>query len=141
MVSTNKDAVAIEGVRELARMIGKIDPKLRKELGQRNKAIGQEIIDDASPSPLAVGMGTGSVPRASATTNVLRIMMGGSHRTGPPEKRNLQQWGPRFKDRDVKRPYIRRSAEENVPGIEQKYLKALLEVAHKAGFDTKRNLT
>jgi hypothetical protein len=131
----NSDAVKIEGVRELVRAIGKIKPGLRKELGQRNKAIGQGIIDKAFPKPESVGRGAGSKPRASATTSVLRIIAGGSHRT-----RNVQQWGRQPVSREgVKRPYIRRSAEQDMPAIEKEYLDALLDVARKAGFDTERH--
>lgn len=130
--STNKDAVAVEGVRELTRMLGKIDPGLGKELGQRNKEIGQSIIDRAYPKPEKVGEGTGAMPRASATKNVLRIMAG-----YPSRQHEVQQWGRRPKSRDgVDRPYIRRSAEDQMPDIQKKYLDALLEVASKAGFET-----
>jgi hypothetical protein len=130
--STNKDAVAIEGVRELVRALGRIDPALRKELGQRNKAIGQSIIDKAYPKPEKVGEGTGAMPRASATTNVLRIMAGHTSRT-----KEVQQWGKRPKSRDgVERPYIRRSAEEQVPDATKQYLDAVLDIARKAGFET-----
>jgi hypothetical protein len=124
----------VEGVRELVRAIGKIDPKLRKELGQRNKAIGQRIIDKAFPKPEAVGAGAGAKPRASATTNVLRIMAGTKART-----RQVQQWGRVQVPRDgIKRPYIRRSAEEDMPQIEADYMDALLDSARKAGFETKK---
>lgn len=130
--NSNANAYKIEGVRELVRAIGKIDPALRKELGQRNKAIGQRIIDKAFPKPEAVGAGAGAKPRASATTNVLRIIAGGSHRT-----RRVQVWGRRPVPRDgVKRPYIRRSAETDMPQIEKEYMDALLDVARKAGLET-----
>lgn len=133
--NSNADAVQIEGVRELVRAIGKIDPALRKELGQRNKAIGQRIIDRAFPKPTPVGEGAGAMPRASATTNVLRLIAGTSSRT-----RAVQQWGKRPKPRDgVKRPFLRRSAEDQSPAIEKEYLDALLGVARKAGFDTERH--
>lgn len=130
---TDRFGVKIDGVRELVRAIGKIDPKLRKELGQRNKAIGQRIIDKAFPKPESVGAGEGAKPRASATANVLRIIAGSSHR-----KLRVQQWGRRTVSRDVKRPYIRRSAEQDMPAIEKDYLDALLDVARSAGFETKR---
>ncbi len=124
--------VHVEGIPELVKAIGKIDPALRKELGQRNKAIGQRIIDKAFPKPESVGAGSGAKPRASATTNVLRIMAGGSHRD-----RAVQQWGKRVVSREgVKRPYIRRSAEEDMPHIEKEYLDALMDVARKAGLRT-----
>jgi hypothetical protein len=112
----NADAVRVDGVRELVRAIGRVEPGLRKELGQRNKAIGQRIIDQAYPKP----------------TNVLRIIAGGSSRTRP-----VQQWGRRPADRGgVKRPYIRRSAEQQMPQIEKEYMDALLDVARKAGLKT-----
>lgn len=128
-----RGAAGVDGVRDLVRAIGKIDPALRKELGQRNKAIGQSIIDRSFPKPEAVGAGGGAKPRSSATTNVLRIMAGGSHRSD-----HRQQWGKRSTDRKVKRPYIRRSAEKMMPQIERDYLDALLDIARKAGFETER---
>jgi hypothetical protein len=81
-----------------------------------------------------VGGGAGDKPRASATTTVLRIMAGGKHRT-----QAVQQWGKKYAPRDgVKRPYIRRSAEEDMPQIEDDYMDALLDIARKAGFGTKK---
>lgn len=130
----NSDAVKIEGVRELVRAIGKVEPGLRKELGQRNKAIGQRIIDKAFPKPESVGAGAGAKPKASAQTNVLLIKAGGAHRTRP-----VQQWGRRVVSREgVKRPYIRRSAEQDMPQIEKDYMDALLDVARKAGIEARK---
>lgn len=132
---------AVEGVRELVRAIGAIDPALRKELGQRNKKIGQRIIDRAFPKPEGVGAGAGALPRASATTNVLRILSGATTRKPvmiDGKKSWVQQWGKKYKDRDVKRPYIRRSAEKMMPEIERDYMDALLTVAREAGIQTER---
>lgn len=131
----------IEGVRELVRAIGSIDPALRKELGQRNKQIGQRIIDRAYPKPESVGAGAGAKPRASATTNVLRIIAGGGHRQSieiDGQKRWVMQWGRKMKERKVKRPYIRKSAEADMDNVVRDYLDALLEVASKAGIQTER---
>lgn len=126
--------VKIDGVRELVRAIGKVEPGLRKELGRRNRAIGERIIERAFPKPESVGAGAGSKPKASATANVLRILAGGSHRTRP-----VQQWGKRVVSREgVKRPYIRQAAEKDMPQIEKEYLDALLDVARKAGLETKK---
>jgi hypothetical protein len=120
-----------EGVRELVRAIGKMSKESRKELGQANKAIGQRIIDRAFPKPENVGTGAGSVPRASATTNVLRIMAGTTTRES-----HRQQWGKRYAPRDNERPYIRRSAEQNMGDAAKEYLDALLDAAKKAGIRT-----
>jgi hypothetical protein len=126
--------IQVEGVRELVKAIGKIDPALRKELGQRNKAIGQRIIDRAYPKPESVGAGAGAKPRASASTNVLRILAGTKARTNP-----VQQWGRRVVPRDgIKRPYIRQSAVNEMPHIEKEYMDALLDVARKAGITAKK---
>lgn len=126
--------IEVEGVRELVRAITKVSPELRKELGQRNKSIGQSVIDRAFPKPLNVGAGAGAKPRASATANVLRIMAGGSHRTS-----HAQQWGRRNAPRDDKRPYIRRAAVDQMPRIERDYIDALLEVARRAGIEARRD--
>lgn len=121
----------VEGVRDLTRALGQVEPELRKELGQKNKSLGQSIIDRSFPKPLNVGAGAGAKPRASATTNILRIMAGGSWRSD-----HAQPWGKRPKSRDgVKRPYLRRSAVAHMPEIERDYLDALLDVARKAGIE------
>jgi len=125
--------IETDGAVELVRAIGKIDPALRKELGQRNKAIGQRIIDRAFPKPESVGAGPGAKPRASAATNVLRIMAGGKHRT-----MHVEQWGKRVVSREgVKRPYIRASAEKQMPEIKRDYLSALLDVARQVGIEAR----
>lgn len=132
----DKFGFRVEGVRDLTRALGQVEPELRKELGQKNKAIGQSIIDRSFPKPINVGAGAGAKPRASATTNILRIMAGGSWRSGSVEKRNRQPWGKRPKSRGgVKRPFIRRSAEAHMPEIKRDYLDALLDVARKAGIE------
>jgi hypothetical protein len=123
--------VQFEGVRELVRAIGKMSKESRKELGQANKAIGQRIIDRAFPKPEKVGEGAGAMPRASAATNVLRIIAGTTTR-----KSEKQQWGRRYAPRDNKRPYIRRSAEQNMGDAAKEYLDALLDAAKKAGIQT-----
>lgn len=129
--------VRVDGVRELVRAIGRIDPALRKELGQRNKGIGQNIIDRSFPKPLNVGAGAGAKPRASATTNVLRIIASTTARKDP-----RQQWGSRYESRNgVKRPYIRRSAEQQMPAIEREYMDALKSVAREVGIETREGLS
>lgn len=125
--------VQIDGVRALVRQLALIDPKLRKELGQRNKGIGARIIARAMPHPLNVGAGTGATPRASAATNELRIMAGGKHRA-----HHVQQWGPRVVERTTARPYLLRSAQEQQPDIEKEYLDALASVARQAGLTFRR---
>jgi hypothetical protein len=125
--------IRVEGVREVIRAIGKVEPGLKKELGQRNKAIGARIIERSYPKPLNVGAGLGAKPRPSAAANVLRIIAGGSHRT-----RRAQQWGRRNVPRDIKRPFIRLAAEKDIGRIASDYLNAVLEVARKAGIKTRR---
>lgn len=125
------EAWKVEGVREIVRAITETDPALRKELGRRNKGIGKKIIERSFPKPLAVGAGAGAKPRASATTTVLRILAGWSGRSD-----RRQQWGKTFKERDVKRPYIRRSAEEMMPEVRKEYFDALVDVANEAGVGT-----
>jgi hypothetical protein len=123
-----------EGVPELLRAIKAIEPRLVKQIGQRNKAIGQRIIDKAFPKPEAVGAGAGAKAKPSAAANVLRIIAGGKHRS-----QRVQQWGKRVVPREgVKRPYIRRSAEEDMPQIEKDYMDALLETARIVGIEARR---
>lgn len=135
-MAADRDGVKVSGVPEVARAIGRIDKGVRKQLGQRNKAIGQRIIDRAYPKPLAVGEGTGAEPRASAATNVLRILAGGSWR-----KYKVQPWGRIPTSREgVKRPYIRRSAEEDLPNIERDFLDGVLETAREVGLKVKKDV-
>lgn len=124
----DKFGVRIDGVRPLVRSIGALNATARKEIGQANKAIGQRIIDQAFPKPDSVGLGAGAKPRASANTTVLQIVAGGSHR-----KHRVQQWGKRYAPRLGQRPYIRRSAEQDMPRIEHDYLNALAAAAHRVG--------
>lgn len=128
-------AARVEGVRELVKAFDAIDPSkgLRKELGQENKEIGRDIIARSFPKPIAVGQGAGAIPRPSATSTILRIVAGGAWR-----RDRRQQWGKRTTDRKEKRPYIRRAAERMMPEIEDRYVKAILKVANKAGFETER---
>jgi hypothetical protein len=121
-------AVKLEGVRRLTRAIALIDPALRKELGRRNKVIGQRVIDNARPKPVQVGAGYGSTPRASANANVLQILAGGSWRD-----EHKDQWGPRWMPRNSHRPYLALAGEEDMPNIERDYLDALADVARSAG--------
>jgi hypothetical protein len=131
-----QEGIQVEGVRALVRDIRKIEPQLVKELGQRNKSIGQSIIDRAFPKPEKVGAGAGAMPRASATANVLRIMAGGSHRT-----EHRQQWGKTPQPRDVKRPYLRQAAVDQMPRVQREYLDALLEAARKSGIQAKKGIS
>lgn len=121
-------SVKLEGVRRLTRALALVDPLLRKELGRRNKDIGQRVIDNASPKPLRVGAGHGALPRASANANVLQIMAGGGHRDSHKE-----QWGPRWVPRDHHRPFIALAGERDMPQIEKDYLDAVHDVARKGG--------
>lgn len=124
-------AVKIEGVRELTQAMARIDPALRKELGQRNKGIGQEVINRATPKPIPVGAGKGATPRPSASANVLRIVAGGAHRA---RVGHVAQWGARYAPRNNERPYLLGAAQQQMPEIEKEYLEALATVARKAGF-------
>lgn len=121
-------AVKLEGVRRLTRALAAVDPALRKELGRRNKAIGQRVIDNAQPKPISVGRGYGATPRASANANVLQLLAGGGHRD-----ENSDQWGPRWVPRDRSRPYLAASGEDDMPNIERDYLDALATVARIGG--------
>lgn len=121
--------VELEGVRDLTRAINKIDPELRKELGRRNKEIGERIIAKAGPKPTTVGAGAGARPRASASANVLRIVAGGSWRASAVP---AAQWGSRYAPRTVERPYLLRQMEVDMAHVEAEYFDAIAQVAHKA---------
>lgn len=121
--------VRVDGVRELTRALAKIDPELRKELGRRNKDIGERIISKAWPKPTNVGTGAGARPRPSASANVLRIQAGGSWRaTAVPEA----PWGSRYAPRTTERPYLVRQMEVDLPHVESEYFDAVRDVARKA---------
>jgi hypothetical protein len=128
-------AVKLEGVRELTRAIAAIDPALIKGIQERNRAIGQRIINAAMPKPLNVGSGAGAVPRPSGSRNVLRIMAGGSWRHHPP----VQPWGRiQRPKRDIPRPYIWQAAAREIPRAQEDYLNALFEAAARAGLQARR---
>lgn len=121
--------VEVEGIRELTRALAKIDPALRKELGQRNKDIGERIIAKAWPKPTNVGTGAGARPRPSASANVLRIQAGGSWRAQHVPQ---QAWGNRYQPRTTERPYLVRQMEVDLPHVEAEYFDAIRDVAAKA---------
>lgn len=120
--------VEVEGIRELTRALAKIDPALRKELGQRNKEIGERIVAKAWPKPTNVGAGAGARPRPSASANVLRIQAGGSWRAGAVPQAS---WGSRYAPRQSERPYLVRQMEVDLPHVEDEYFSAIREVAAK----------
>lgn len=129
-------AVKIEGVRELTRAIARVDAELVREIGQRNRAIGQRIIEAAMPKPLNVGSGAGAIPRPSAARNVLRIMAGGSWRHHVP----VQPWGVRQTPRRTNpRPFIWEAAAREIPRAQEEYLNALFEAAARAGLRAYRS--
>ena len=121
--------VRVEGVRELTRALAKIDPDLRKELGRRNKEIGERIVAKAWPKPTNVGTGAGARPRPSASANVLRIQAGGSWRAQHVPQ---QAWGSRYQARTTERPYLVRQMEVDLPHVEEEYFDAIREVVAKA---------
>lgn len=125
--------IKIEGVRQLTAAISRVEPELGKELGQRNKALGARIIAAAQPYPLRVGSGAGALPRPSANKNILRLLAGGSWRTHVPG----QLWGSRWAPRENERPYLWQAGVNKMPEIEAEYLRALLEVARRAGIATR----
>jgi hypothetical protein len=120
--------VRVDGVRELTRAFAKIDPELRKELGRRNKDIGERIVSKAWPKPTNVGTGSGARPRPSASANVLRIQAGGSWRAGAVP---VASWGSRYAPREAERPYLVRQMEVDLPHVEAEYFAAIQEVTHK----------
>jgi hypothetical protein len=127
------EAAGIEvlGVRALTREINALDKDLAKGIGQENKQIGQDIIARAEPKPLFVGKGAGAIPRAAASRNMVAIRAGGPHRTDPPRS----QWGRRHAERAEERPFIVKSAEQQLPNFQDRYLEVLERAARKAGLD------
>lgn len=126
-------ALKVDGIRELTRAIARLSPEVAKELGQENKAIGARIIASVMPKPVQSGAGTGAIPRASASRNVLRIMAGGSWRHHVP----VQDWGRRQVYGDEPRPYIWGAAAKQVGYAQQAYLNAVIDAARRVGINAR----
>lgn len=134
--------VRVDGVRSLVRAIGAVDKSYRTDIGRANREIGKRIIDHAYPKPLDVGSGPGARPRASANTTVLQIFAGGSWRARHVPVALWGKFGQRVgRSRSLrggKRPYIRRSAEQQLPQAQRDYLNVLAISARRAGLIFKK---
>lgn len=128
--------IRIEGLKEVQAALRNAENKLPKALGEAHKEIGQFIIGKLPQgSANAIGTGTGSVVRASATKRDVVLRVGGAHRAAIAAKRHVgsrvPQWGKTevqpFVGRRGNAPYIIGTMEDNRDEIlevfKQKYLK------------------
>ena len=115
--------IKIEGLTELQHSLKASQGKLPAALGSAHKAIGQYIIAKVPPGdPHAVGAGSGSVIRPSATKRDVVIRVGGTHRS-----RHVQQWGKKYVHPPTKgRPYILGTVLEHEDDIVEQYHKTLI---------------
>lgn len=131
--------IRVEGLKEFQRATRRaVDSDLPRRLGQANKQIGQLVIDrlQPRPDPAAVGEGSGAAVRPSASNREVLLRVGGAHRAGHTPER---QWGRRVVgafSSAPKRPYIRKTVEDNRRDIEDAWLKAVAEATRPAFYDT-----
>jgi hypothetical protein len=123
--------IRFEGVREVTRSLAKTDKEIGKGIARENKQIGQDVVDRATPHPLAVGAGAGAKPRAIASRNMVAIAAGGPHR-----KRAVQQWGRRVVPRSTPRPFLVGALINTLPDIQERYLAIIESAALRAGMET-----
>lgn len=124
------DQIRFEGVREVTRAIATVDKDIARRIGAENREIGRDIIQRATPRPLAVGAGAGAEPRAIASRNMVAIQAGGGHRA-----KVVQQWGRRVVPRDEPRPFLVGALLDLAPDIERRYLEAIDRAARAVGLD------
>lgn len=129
--------VRVEGVRELTRALNRAGhSELTKRMGQKNKAIGDLVIDRLQPLPASVGLGAGATVRSSASARLVQLRTGGKHREAPsPRLTALQQWGRRHRPRRSDRPYIARTAINALPNINELYMQGVDEAIADAGLE------
>ena len=127
--------IQIEGLKELQAGLRDAQGKLPKALGEAHKRVGQFIISKLpEASPEAVGMGTGSTVRASATKRDVILRAGTSARVGRAAERHVPvkfiQWG-KMEVQPFEaggRPYIVGTIEENMEQIEDVFLAEMAQV-------------
>ena len=125
--------IRIEGLKEVQAALRNAENKLPKALGEAHKEIGQFIIGKVPQgSANAVGTGTGSTLRASATKRDVVLRVGGANRAAIASERHIAtrrtQWGKsEVQPFQSGRPYIIGTMEDNRDEIlevfKQKYLK------------------
>ena len=127
--------IQIEGLKELQAGLRDAQGKLPKALGEAHKRVGTFIISKLpEASPEAVGSGTGSVVRASATKRDVILRAGTSVRATRAREDHVpvkfEQWGKTQVQPFEKggRPYIVGTIEENLAEIEQMFLDEMLKV-------------
>jgi hypothetical protein len=120
--------VQVLGARELSQAIGRLNPAVRKELGQANKGIGAKAIARAYPKPESSGAGAGAKPRPSASSFQVRIAAGSGKR-----KSHREQWGVRWAPRSQKRAFLLRAFRDELPTIEKEYIDAIDHAAAAVG--------
>lgn len=134
-------AIEVEGLKEFQRASRRaVDSELPKRLGRAHKHIGQLVIARLQPRPnaAAVGVGGGSSVRPSASKREVLLRVGGAHRKNHSPR---MQWGKRpgrsADQQSTKRPYIRKTIEDNRDEIGTEYLKAISGAMSGAFAETK----
>ncbi len=132
-----------EGLKEFQAGLRDAQGKLPKALGESHKRVGQFIISKIPPgNPNAVGAGTGSIPRASATKRDVLIRVGGSFRGKIAAEQqvpvNYITWGKTpVMPFESGRPYIVGTIEENMAEIEDMFMDEMLKVAGRPFYSAK----
>lgn len=135
--------IEVEGLREFQRAVRRAaDTDLPKRMGQAHKEVGLFIkrLVDRESDPSAVGEGSGSELRPSASKREVLLRVGGAHRAHEnPDIVKARQWGKRvvrpFR-RAPKRPYIKQIADDHRDEIGEMFLRKVSEAMDPAFYDT-----
>jgi hypothetical protein len=134
--------IRIEGLKELQAGLRNAENKLPKALGEAHKEIGRFIIGKIPQgSANAVGAGSGSELRASATKRDVILRAGSAHRAAIGVKRHIPtrfaQWGKTEVQPFAKRarPYIvgfiEKNADEIMDVFAEEYRKVLEDACYQ----------
>lgn len=141
-MADNRSAVRVEGLKVLARELGKADKNLRKELGKAYKRMGQWLVPKMQARMRRAGKGAGGslgaqgIRPSAATTSARINLLGsnprvrgdefGSKKYGQFRPWTGNQWGQEFPAKGVGyavHPTIR----ENEEGILERFENAIEE--------------
>jgi ribose 5-phosphate isomerase len=136
--------IQVEGLKEFQQGLRDAQNKLPKALGEAHKRVGTFIISKLpEASPEAVGIGTGSTVRASATKRDVILRAGTTARVGRASEQRTsikaQQWGKTEVQPFEKggRPYIVGTIEEHQDEIVEMFKEEMLKVVGGAFYSAR----
>jgi hypothetical protein len=131
--------IQVEGLKELQAGLRDAQNKLPKALGESHKRVGRFIISKLPEgSPNAVGAGTGSQWRASATKRDVILRVGYGARPTLGDTGHAAQWGKKMvQPFEPGRPYMVGAIEEHMDEIEDMFTEEMLKVVGPAFYSAK----